>query len=72
MIRAVFSRGDGKRKLLLIGLSEENVRRLRDGKPVLLEGEEIGLDVDVCVCHGETEQALMGELRAIGLLPIPE
>lgn len=29
--------------LVLFGITDENIRRLRDGQPILIQGEEIGL-----------------------------
>lgn len=66
VIKAVVVKDE--RRLLLLGVSEENVRRLRDGKPIAFPGEDVGLDGwDVAIVHGQTEQSLVGELRAHGL-----
>ncbi len=69
MIKAVRSNADGTRKLLLLGLSEANVQRLRQDKPILIEGAELGLQVDVLLCHGANERAITEKLESKGMIP---
>lgn len=66
MIKAVINREPG-RPLVLLGISAENVRRLRDNQPILFDGAEISLPgYEFSIVYGDTEQALVGELRAAG------
>jgi len=65
MIKATATRfgADGTRKLLIIGLSYANLDKLRaDGMDgfIRINGEEMGLPVDVLITAGETE-AIMSE-----------
>jgi hypothetical protein len=57
----------GDRKLMLLGLSEENLKRLKDNQPIKFAGEEVNLPGwDIAIVYGTTEQSLAGELRAAG------
>ena len=49
--------------ILLLGLSGENVKRLKEGKPIHINGSELGLGNDVVVMYGETEAHLYKELK---------
>lgn len=54
---------DGNRKVVLLGLSEGNLMRLREKKPIVIHGEEIGWPgQDIIICWGKTEDALTKEL----------
>jgi hypothetical protein len=47
------------RDMLVIGLSEGNLQRMREGKPVHIHGEEWGQKFDLMIFWGETEQAMV-------------
>jgi hypothetical protein len=47
------------REMLVIGLSEGNLMRLREGKPIVIHAEEWGQKFDLMVFWGETEQAMV-------------
>ena len=67
MIRAVATRADGT-KLLLLGVDERNVERLKAGKPIMVEGGPLGLpNVAVAIMYGETMQAIIDELKEAGI-----
>jgi hypothetical protein len=57
---------------LLLGVDEENVRRLKDGKPIHVfqaevdNGEPI---TQVVVCYGRTLADIVVEFKKEGLLP---
>ena len=70
MIRAAMETRAGR--TVVLGLSEENVRRLKDGKPILVDVAELlegpgtrprRARIPVCIMYGETEQAIAAELR---------
>ena len=55
--------GSGGRALVGLGLSEENLRNLRERKPILVQGEEVNQPgVDIMIMWGETEEAIKNEL----------
>jgi hypothetical protein len=60
--------GDDGRRLLGLGLSAENVRRLQAGQPIHFSAAAMGLgDFDVVICFGETEAEIERQLApAIG------
>lgn len=53
------------RTLIGIGISAENVQRLKEGKPIHLHFEALDLPwhADLAIMYGETEQALADELK---------
>jgi len=64
MIRA---RGTGAhgRPILFIGLEEENIKRMKDGKPVHIHCDDQGVALDIVLLAGkdvETLKESMGEL----------
>lgn len=59
-----FIGADGK--LIGFGLSEENVKRLKDGMPIKINGEEVGLRGYVfTIFYGETEEKMAAELAPL-------
>lgn len=57
--------------LIILGLSQENITRLKQGKPILFDATELGLaGKHIAIHYGETEQALMNEL--MGFMSPPE
>ena len=58
------SGSNGQRKMILLGLSEGNLMRLREKKPIHINGEELNLPgIDIVICWGQTEDSLAKELR---------
>lgn len=60
MIKA---RGGG---LVVFGLSEENLTKLREGKPIRIKMADLGFDNDprvILITYGRTEAALVDEFR---------
>lgn len=56
------------RKLIGFGLEEGNLQRLREGKPIYVYGEEMGLPFDITIYYGKDMQMLM-EMTKPGLKP---
>jgi len=55
MIRAGATKPDGG-KIILLGISDENVKRLIDGKPIFVAGSTVGVaNVEIVIFHGRTE-----------------
>ena len=68
MIKAVTETKYGK--TLILGLSDENVRRLQKGLPILVSLRELGFgDGAVVVMAGATEDAITRELAKHFKLP---
>jgi hypothetical protein len=53
------------RKFVVLGLSEGNLKRLREKKPIIVHKEEIDCDTDIWICWGETEDALAKEFHTM-------
>ena len=64
MIKAVMQNNEGK-NILLLGLSRDNLSRLKQGKPIHINGSELGFDNDVIVVYGETEELIYQDLQPI-------
>jgi hypothetical protein len=65
-----FKAGTPGHHVLGIGLTHKNLELLKEGKPILIDGHEMGLG-DVCkviVFAGETEEALQKELNDRGMI----
>lgn len=53
MVKAVIG---GK---VILGLSDENVKRLKDDQPIMFNLKELGLsDTDVIIMNGKTEESI--------------
>lgn len=48
---------------VIFGLSRLNLERLQEGKPIMFDGAEVGLEGRICITFGETEQAILDELN---------
>ncbi len=71
MIKAAGKTGLGL-PLLILGLSGENVTRLAAGEPIMIRGTELAAmgipAVELAIVYGRTEQDIIDELSARGLL----
>lgn len=70
MIRVRLVRGPGHRDLIILGLSEGNIRKLKADEPVFIDADrdpELGFEQDVAIVYGETEAAIVQGLRDVGL-----
>ncbi len=62
MIKFTTTTPDG-RTLLGLGLSHENLARLKDGKPIRFKGEPVGWPLyDILIFSGKTEASMAREL----------
>jgi len=58
----------GVRAVLVLGLSEMNLRKLREGKPIYKDAAEVGFGpLPVVITYGETEEAIAEDLEKNGL-----
>ena len=56
--------------IVFIGLSDENIARLRAGLPIRFKADDaLGLDVELVIYHGATEVDMTRELEEHGFLP---
>ena len=60
MLKGLLKTAEGKADLVFLGITARNVDRLKESKPILIHGNEIGLEFDVCIAYEETE-ALLAE-----------
>lgn len=52
--------------LLIFGLSRVNIERLQEGKPIYVEGAEVGAPLQrFVICYGENEDAIKAELESM-------
>ena len=52
-----------EKPLIGFGITEENVKRLKLGRPILINLQEMGINVDILICYGETELELVETLK---------
>ena len=65
MIKAKATKHDGK-DIYIIGLSYENLQRLKDDKPIVFNGQEIGLgDCEILIFSAMTESLMAAQINAI-------
>lgn len=57
MINATATKADGT-ALYIFGLSDENIRRLREGSPIAFSLSEMGGSGDVVITWGKTEREI--------------
>jgi hypothetical protein len=53
------------RQLFLLGLSDMNLQKLREGLPIRLSLESIGGVGDIVIVWGETEEAILTDLAPL-------
>lgn len=51
------------KKALILGIDDENVRRLKADQPIQIKGAELGLDHDIMIIHGRTRATLVAMLK---------
>jgi hypothetical protein len=55
------------RPMLLLGIEAENVKRLKEGQPIHVNGREDDLPIDVVIMYGETLQDVLDDLVKAGV-----
>jgi hypothetical protein len=48
---------------VILGLSEGNLQKLREGDPIFIHKAELGLREDVLILYGKTEQDIVETLE---------
>jgi hypothetical protein len=72
MVKAGANGADGKR-IVILGITEENVRRLRDGKPIHVHGDEVGApDVTIFIMYGKDNKDVARQLEETGFRLPPD
>lgn len=64
MIRATVTSGAGRR-MILLGLEEGNVTRLREGKPIHIHADELGFAGEIVIILGKDADALRDALAPL-------
>jgi hypothetical protein len=69
MIKATGTGRNGSR-VIFLGLSKENCRRLLEDQPIVVNGGEIGFPgIEIVLIGGETEDGILHVLGEHGALP---
>jgi hypothetical protein len=66
VIKAMTKPGPNGRRMLFLGVDNQNVVRLVSNEPIRVNGEDFGLDFDILLVHGVTYAKLLSEMRAAG------
>jgi len=53
--------------LIGFGLSEGNLRLLREGKPIIIYGAQLGSPDDFLIVYGATERDIVEQMRKAGI-----
>jgi hypothetical protein len=69
MIKASLKTNEG-RPVLLLGLSEGNLTLLREGKPILVDLLPFGMDGQVILIYGKTEDDITRDLAKNFKFPV--
>lgn len=65
MIKAV-CHGEKGRKIALLGITDMNIARMREGKPIQIHGEEMGLgNLEIWIITGKDEAALQEMFKPV-------
>lgn len=56
----------------IFGLTAENVKRLKEGEPIVINLAELGKGDRAIILYGETHQDLLDTLQASTDVPLPE
>lgn len=64
MIRAAAVGANGRR-VMLLGLSEAKVQRMREGKPIHIHADEMGFAGEIIIMVGKDEAALQETLAPL-------
>jgi hypothetical protein len=54
--------------LVFLALEEENIKKLREGKPMLIRGSDLDIDHDICIFYGRNQAAVFEELKKFGVI----
>lgn len=54
---------DGVGPLIGLGLSEQNLRKLREGMPIYTNGKEMGLSHNIYIFYGKTEDDMFEMMK---------
>lgn len=55
--------GDNGKVALGFGISEENVKRLKEGKPIYVDLAELGINGSLMIFYGKTEADLVATIK---------
>ena len=62
MIKAVGKSPDGS-PMIFLGISALNVEKLKEGKPILVNLADLGLEGKIAIIYGETEDEIERDLQ---------
>ena len=47
---------------VILGIDKENVKRLKDGKPIRVRGSDLNVETDIYIVYGETLNEVQRQL----------
>ncbi len=65
MMKAAATSEDGKSRIAIVGLSTENVRRLLAGQPIKTSTDFLGIDGELVIFVGDTEESMAKDLGSM-------
>lgn len=72
MIKAKLATPDGA-PILILGLSDANIKRLQQNEPILIHLGELGItpDIPLAIIAGRTEESIQAQLAEFFEMPKP-
>lgn len=49
--------------LIILGIDKENVKRLQEGQPIYVRGQDLAIANDIVIVYGETTAAIQKDLN---------
>lgn len=60
------------RVMLCFCLEEMNIVKLKEGKPILIYGEDFAIPFDITMMYGKDKETIIADLRKMGVELPPE
>ena len=67
MLKMITEHSETGEPLLMFGLSEMNIQKLKEDKPIFIDLKELGLEGGVLIFYGETEEKMYADLLKQGV-----
>ncbi len=63
IIAKLKSAGKKKKDIIFIGLSDGNLKKLKNGDTILIESTDLDIEYEIIITHGKTEQDIQKQFN---------